>query len=129
VRSLLNAAAALTVIVVAACAVRGPVLDTGSKPSAVGGTIAGIVSAAGGQPLIGRKVTAIEVSSGARYETSTATNGGYTVKVPKGKYRLEVELHEGETLAEQPSPTEIDTSDLDAQRNFVVTVKTGAPRR
>lgn len=124
VRCLLDAAAAFMVIVVAACAVRGPVVDTGSKPAGVGGTIAGIVRVAGsGQPLSGRKITAIEVDSGARYETSTATNGGYTIKVPTGKYRLELELRAGESLTEQPSVTDINASDLDADRDFAVTVK------
>ena len=111
-------------VAAAACIARGPVLDTGEKPPGVGGTIAGIVRAAGSnQPLSGRKVTAIEVKSGARHETSTATNGGYTIKVPVGRYRLEVELHPGETLAEKPSETDINTSDLDADRDFVVTVR------
>ena len=122
-RSLLNLAAVLAACAIAACAVRGPVLDTGSKPAGVGGTIAGIVRAVGGQPLSGRKVTAIDVTTGARYEASTATNGGYTIKVPTGKYRIELELRAGETLSEQPSVTDINTSDLDADRDFEVTVK------
>ena len=108
----------------AGCAARGPVLDTGSKPAGVGGTIAGIVRVAGsGTPLTGRKVTVTEIASGARFETSTATNGGYTIKVPTGKYRLEVELRPGESLAEQPGETEVNASDLDPDRNFVVAVK------
>jgi hypothetical protein len=116
--------ATAVLVAVAACAARGPVLDTGSKPAGVGGTIAGVVRVAGsGQPLSGRKVTAIDVGSGARYEVSTATNGGYTIKVPTGKYRLEVELRAGETLTERPAETNINASDLDASRDFVVTVK------
>jgi hypothetical protein len=124
VRALLHGAALLMVLAIAACAARGPIIDTGSKPTGVGGTIAGIVRVAvTGQPLSGRKVTAIEVGSGARYETSTATNGGYTIKVPVGRYRLELELRAGETLADQPAVTEINASDLDADRDFVVTVR------
>jgi hypothetical protein len=122
VRSLLGVSVLL--VAVASCAVREPILDTGAKPVGVGGTIAGIVRVAGtGQPLSARKVTAIDVGSGARYEASTAMNGGYTIKVPTGKYRLEVELRPGETLTEQPAVTNINTSDLDAGRDFVVTVK------
>ena len=125
----LNAAAVIIPLVVSACLARGPVVDTGSKPENVGGTIAGIVRAAGsGQPLSGRKVTAVELSSGRRYSTSTATNGGYTIKVPTGRYRLELELREGEGLAEQPADTDINTSDLDADRDFVVTVRTASAR-
>lgn len=114
----------LAAAVAAGCAARGPVLDTGSKPAAVGGTIAGIVKAAGSEmPLSGRRVTAVEVTSGARYGASTAINGGYTIKVPQGTYRLELELRAGESLAAQPAVTEINASDLDAGRDFVVTVR------
>jgi Carboxypeptidase regulatory-like domain len=116
----------LAVIVVlsgSSCMPRGPILDTGSKPANVGGTISGIVRAAGGTSLTGRKVTAIELSSGQRFETSTGTNGGYTIKVPVGKYKLEVELREGESLAAQPAETEISASDMDADRDFTITVR------
>jgi hypothetical protein len=118
-------AAGLALILVAGCAARGPILDTGSKPENVGGTIAGIVRVAGtNQPLGSRRVTAINLESGARYEASSASNGGYTIKVPIGRYRMEVELRAGETLSEQPAATEINKSDLDADRDFVVTVRT-----
>ena len=117
--------AAVTVLTLA-CAPRGPIIDTGPKPVGVGGTISGIVrTEGGGAVLSGRTVTAINVDTGARFEASTATNGGYTMKVPVGKYRLEVELRAGESLSEQPAITEVGASDLDADRNFVVTVKTG----
>jgi hypothetical protein len=105
------------------CMPRGPILDTGSKPVGVGGTISGTVRTVAGSPLTGRRVTAIDLSSGRRFETSTATTGGYTIKVPVGKYRLEVELREGEALGEQPGETEINASDMDADRDFTVTVR------
>lgn len=102
---------------------RGPILGTATKPPGVGGTIAGIVATADGSTaLSARKVTAINAETGARFEASTATNGGYTIQVPKGKYRLEVELRPGETLESQPGSTDINVGDLDAQRNFGVTV-------
>lgn len=97
----------------------GPVIDTGPKPVAVGGTIAGIVSA-GNAPIAGRKVTAIETTSGRRYEATTGTNGGYTIKVPQGTYRLELELQSGERVVKQPGETKIDKSDLDTKRDFVI---------
>jgi hypothetical protein len=115
------------IVTIAACAPRGPIVDTGPKPAGVGGTIAGMVRAAGdGAPVSGRKVTAINVDTNARVETSTATNGGYTLKVPVGKYRLEVELRAGESLAEQPPVTEVNASDIDADRDFVITIKGSA---
>ena len=100
-----------------------PVIDTGSKPVGVGGTISGIATAAGGTALSARKVTAIETSSGARFEESTAANGGYTIKVPAGTYRLELELRPGEALTKAPEPTMVNVGDLDGQRDFVVTAR------
>ena len=112
-------AAAAALLVSAACH-PGPVIDTGPKPPAVGGTIAGIVSTQGDAPLEGRKVTAIETTSGTRFDATTGTNGGYTIKVPRGTYRLEVELRAGEKIAKQPGETRIDRSDLDTRRDFVI---------
>jgi len=103
----------------------GPIVDNLPKQS-VGGTIAGIVTGTDTtNGLIGRKVTAVEVRSGAKYDTTTAANGGYTIQVPEGTYRLEVELRDGETLAKQPSPTRVNNSDLDPHRDFVITVRRG----
>jgi hypothetical protein len=114
----------MMVAAVSSCMPRGPIVDTGSKPPNVGGTISGTVRAAGGTtPLTGRKVTAINLSTGERFEVSTATNGGYTIKVPVGRYRLEVELREGESVAEQPGETEVSASDMDADRDFTITVR------
>jgi len=110
------------VAVITACH-PGPVVDTGGKPPAAGGTIAGLVRADGGATSVGgRKVTAINESTGARFDVTTATNGGYTVQVPAGTYRLEVELRTGETLATRPDPTQVNAGDLDPDRNFVITI-------
>jgi hypothetical protein len=115
-------AAALAVALGLACH-PGPIVDTGPKPPATGGTISGIVRAsAGNTPLSGRKVTVTDVATGRRYEVSTATNGGYTVKVPEGTYRLEVELRSNERLASAPEQTEVNRGDLDAGRDFAVAV-------
>ena len=71
----------------------------------------------------GRKVTVIEVTTGARHETTTAANGGYTIQVPKGTYRFEIELRPGETLAKQPEQTHVGDADLDTSRDFVITMR------
>jgi hypothetical protein len=116
-----RAIALLAALATGACAPRGPVVDTGAKPPDVGGTIAGIVRAdAGAVSLAGRKVTAINQASGARFEATTGTDGGYTIKVPIGTYRLDVELRAGETLTTRPDPTQVSTGDLDPDRNFVI---------
>jgi hypothetical protein len=100
----------------------GPVIG-GTRVSA-GGTIAGIVSASSGSvALAGRKVTAINVATNAKYEASTGANGGYTIKVPEGTYHLELELRPGEALSRRPADTHISNSDLDPARDFVVSVK------
>jgi Carboxypeptidase regulatory-like domain len=101
---------------------RGPVV--GGTKQQVGGTIAGIVSATGGTTaLASRKVTAINTATQARYDTTTAANGGYTLKVPEGTYKIEIELRPGESLSKQPGETRINNGDLDSGRDFVVTVK------
>jgi Carboxypeptidase regulatory-like domain len=102
----------------------GAALNTGAKQPSVGGTIAGIVTTADAHVAVpGRKVTATETTTGLRYDATTATNGGYTIKVPEGAYRIEVELRAGEALAKQPDPTHVNNSDLDSGRDFVITLK------
>ena len=99
----------------------GPVVNAGAKQPSVGGTIAGVVTTA--DPLValpGRKVTAIETTSGSRYDTTTANNGGYTIQVPEGRYHLDVELRAGEMLAKRPDDTRINNGDLDPRRDFVI---------
>jgi hypothetical protein len=104
-----------------ACTHPGPVLGGGDMPS-VGGTIAGRVSTEDSAVAVpGRKVTVVETASGTRFEATTGANGGYTIKVPEGTYRVEVELRSGETLAKRPDETHINNGDLDAQRDFVIT--------
>ena len=111
-------------VCVAAC--RGAVINTDPEIKA-GGTIAGIVRATDGSvPLVTRKVTAIHAASGARFEATTGPNGGYTIKVPEvGRYRLEVELRDGEVIAKGPEETDINNGDLDPGRDFEITVAAG----
>lgn len=107
-----------------ACAARhgAPVVDTGAKPSDITGTIAGTVSADSAVALSGRKVTATAEDTGMAYAATTSTGGGYTIKVPAGhRYRLDVELRTGEKVAKAPDPTQVNASDLDPDRNFVIT--------
>jgi Carboxypeptidase regulatory-like domain len=103
-----------------ACRTGVPVVDTGPKPPTRDGTIAGHVSSTGGAAVVGRIVRAISIESGQKYETSTNNAGTYTLKVPPGRYRLEVELRSGEKLSKEPGETKIDNSDLDPNRDFVI---------
>jgi hypothetical protein len=120
-------ALALGSLVIVAVACRGPVITTDPGLN-VGGTIAGIVRATDGSvPLVTRKVTAIHAASGARYETTTGVNGGYTIKVPQqGRYRIEVELRQGETIAKGPEETDVNNGDLDPGRDFEITIAAAA---
>ena len=115
----------LALLTFAACH-PGPVVGSGSGKLPVGGTIAGIVSTDAKAAVVGRKVTAVNTGTGTRYDVTTGPNGGYTLQVPEGTYRLELELRPGETIAKQPAETRINRSDLDPHRDFVINVKTGA---
>ena len=117
--------AVLFVVVTLTCtACRGAVITT-DPDLKVGGTIAGIVRATeGAVPLVTRKVTAVHAASGAKFETTTGVNGGYTIKVPQeGRYRIEVELRDGEVITKQPGETDVNNGDLDPGRDFEITVK------
>jgi hypothetical protein len=117
----------MLVVMTTACRDTLITTDPGLK---VGGTIAGIVRATDGSvPLVTRKVTAIHQSSGARFETTTGVNGGYTIKVPQeGRYRIEVELRDGEVVAKSPGETTINNGDLDPGRDFEITVRATAKK-
>lgn len=107
-----------------ACHTERPIINTAPKAPSVGGTIAGIVKTE--DPSVApptRKVTAIDVRSGSRFDATTGVDGGYTIQVPVGTYRIEVELRGNEALAKRPADTHVNNGDLDASRDFVITVK------
>ena len=116
-------ALALGTLMFVAAGCHAPVITTDPGIKA-GGTIAGIVRATDGSvPLVTRKVTAIHAATGARFETTTGVNGGYTIKVPEeGRYRLEVELRDGEVVAKGPGETDVNNGDIDPGRDFEITV-------
>ena len=105
----------------AGCAARhgGPVVGGSTTPERTG-TVSGTVRTATGAPLGGRRVSAINMTTEMHYDATTADSGGYTIKVPAGKYRLEVELRGGDVIATQPAQTQVNISDLDAQLDFVI---------
>lgn len=113
------ALASLALLLLVACRPGQPIFDPDPQP--VGGTIAGIVSTDANDAVMGRRVTAINTVTGQRHESKTGTNGGYTIKVPQGTYRLEVDLLDGESLVKAPEETRVNRSDLDPRRDFVIT--------
>lgn len=103
---------------------RTPVINA-DPPLKAGGTIAGIVRATDGAVALPvRLVTATNIKTGAAFRTTTGVNGGYTIKVAdQGRYRLDVELREGEMLAKSPEETDVNNGDLDPGRDFEITVR------
>src|SRR6185503_5712387 len=73
-----------------------------------------------GNPLTERRVEAVDIATGQRYAAQTGVTGGYSIKVPPAKYRLEVELHENEAIVRQPGTIDINSSDLDPDMDIVV---------
>ena len=104
-----------------ACRQGVPAVDLGPKPPNAQGTITGIVrgpDAMSGMP--GRTVEVVNVATGERYRATTVSNGGFTITLPKGKYRLELELRAGETLVKRPDIVDLDRGDIDSHIEFVV---------
>ncbi len=105
----------------AACRTGTPVVDRGPKPPTAEGTIAGRVLTEGNAAVVSRLVRAI-AADGTRHEATTNSAGTYSMKVPPGKYKLEVELRAGERIVKEPGETEVNKSDLDPRRDFVIGV-------
>ena len=97
------------------------VADTAPKPPTPAGTISGLVQTPGnGAAVVGRAVTAINNADGQRYEVRTNNTGGFTLQVPPGSYRIEVEQQPGETVAGAPTDQKVGPSDIDSR--IVITV-------
>lgn len=104
-----------------ACRRGVPVVDLGPKPPAAHGTITGIVRGPEAMSgMAGRTVEVVDVATGATHTAVTASNGGFTIQLPKGKYRLELQLRAGETLVKRPDVVDLDRGDIDSHIEFVV---------
>jgi hypothetical protein len=71
-------------------------------------------------PVVSRVVRAVPLDGGDPYDTTTSSTGSYTMKVRPGRYRLELELRPGERIVKEPGDTDINQSDLDPDRDFVI---------
>jgi hypothetical protein len=97
------------------------VADAGPKPPTAAGTISGQLRTPGnGAPVVGRTVTAINNADGTRHQVTTNNTGGFTIKVPPGRYRIEVEQQSGEVVSGAPTDQQVGESDIDSQ--LVITV-------
>jgi hypothetical protein len=110
-----------------ACRRGVPVVAAGQRPPTVDGTISGrLTTESDSARLVARRVEVINVETGDRRAVSTSSNGGFTVKVPPGKYRLHVELRPGEAIVRAPDTIDINPSDLD--NDVVIEITAAAPK-
>lgn len=111
-----------------ACRRGVPVVDPGPKPPTVDGTISGrLTTENDAARLVARRVEAVNIDTGERRAVSTSTDGGFTLKVPPGKYRLQIELRPGETILKAPDTIDINESDMDDDILVVVSVAPPKP--
>ena len=117
------------VLTLGACR-RGGTIDTAPRQGMAEGTITGTVRAAAGTSTVdGRTVEAINVDTGARLRVSTNPGGGFSFRLQPGRYRVQVTLRDGESLASQPGIINLDTADIENAADFVVTpVRVSRPR-
>ncbi len=108
---------------VLACRRGVPVLDPGQKPPSIDGTVSGRLTTEGDAARLGgRRVEVVNVNTGDRRAVSTSSNGGFTLEVPPGKYRLQVELRPGEAIVKGPETIDSNPGDLDNDIQIVITV-------
>jgi hypothetical protein len=106
-----------------------PVVDLGPKPPAPRGTITGIVRGPeGSSAVVGRTVEVVNEATGERRSVQTGANGGFTIELPAGKYRLELPLKDGETLVKRPGIVDLDKGDIDSHIEFVLSSRLARPR-
>jgi hypothetical protein len=120
----MSRASALSLVLIAvfaaACRPGQPLVDTEPGKNRTPGTIAGNVRTTAGDPLPGREVRAVDAATGRKYSAVTGVTGGYSIKVPPGKYRVEVDLREQEAVAQEPGIIDINQSDLDTDLDIII---------
>ena len=113
--------AVLAVIAPAGCRRGVPVVDTAPKPEAAAGTISGTVTGPEGtNPAASRIVEVVNLATNELQRTTTNSAGGFTFKLPPGKYRVQLPLRDGERLIDEPDVIDLDRSDVDAHADFVL---------
>jgi hypothetical protein len=69
---------------------------------------------------VGRTVEVLNIATGEKHTVQTAANGGFTIELPAGKYRLELQLQDGETLVTRPGVVNLGRGDIDSHIEFVL---------
>jgi hypothetical protein len=126
-----NLAAGLVLcLLIAGCRQGVPVIDTAPQPQQADGTISGTVRGPEGtSPIDGRTVEVVNLDTGARQRTTTNNTGGFTFKVPPGRYQVNLTLRDGETIVKRPGIMSVNRSDVDAHADFVLGVARAARPR
>jgi hypothetical protein len=88
--------------------------------AAIGGTIIGVVMGPADLTLADRTVTIVNVETGERYQTATGQTGGYSLRVPPGSYRLEVQLQPGERVSEMKPALLLNIGDGEIHKDVTV---------
>jgi hypothetical protein len=118
------------VLALAGCRRGVPVIDAAPRPPVADGTISGTVRGPDGtSPVADRTVEVVNLETGARQRTTTNNAGGFTLKVPPGRYQVELTLRDGEVIVKRPGVMSVNRSDVDAHADFVLGVaRTARPR-
>jgi hypothetical protein len=98
-----------------------PVVDAEPTHEVARATIIGTIRGPEGTlPVSGRTVEIVNISTGERHSATTSSNGGFTSELPRGKYRLELALRDGETLVARPDVVNLGKSDTNSHVEFVI---------
>jgi hypothetical protein len=101
------------------CRTAAPLIGAEAIPARA--TVAGRVTGPmGSDPVAGRLVSAVDVTTAARYWTTTSVTGGFTLLVPPGRYRLNVALARAERLVEEPRVLDLDPGAFVDDADFVL---------
>jgi hypothetical protein len=113
-----------------ACRQGMTVVDTTPRRPDAAGTISGTVRGPERTGAIeGRLVEVVNVATGERQPTTTNSGGEFTLKVTPGRYRVQVNLREGETIIKQPGTINVGSSGVDAHADFIVgSIRASRPR-
>lgn len=111
----------LALLLTGGCRRGVPVADLGPQPHDARGNLTGIVRGLeGSSPVAGREVQIVNAETGARQTAQTAANGGFTIQLPAGQYRIELPLRDGETLVKRPGIVDLGEGDIDSHIEFVL---------
>lgn len=110
---------AILVLLLLGCRTAAPPLAAGGEPPRA--TVAGKVTGPlGSGAIAGRLVSAVEVTTGARYSTKTTVSGRYSLLVPPGRYRLELALLRAERVVADPGILDLAPGDFVREADLVL---------